>query len=290
MDTQIWMSRLDPALTLNRITIPGTHDTGTWPSSSWSPAKCQSMTLAQQLDAGIRFLDIRLKQAPRGGEPDFKIHHGPVVDEDLWFSTDIVAVCRRFLAAHPSEAIVVSIKIEAGSAAQFEDHLARLLTPDLWLTDAGVPTLAQARGRIVLFRRYAEGELGIPAPPSGWPQDARGTFVNGAITMHIQDVYGFRGGAADLAKKCRFVVEHLQNAAADPDPHAWWINFTSASGGAPPRAFALGDWGLGGVNATLDHHLGENPRGRLGLVIMDFPESPNDGRVIERLIATNFDA
>lgn len=290
MDTQNWMSRLDPALALNRLTIPGTHDTATWPSWWISSAKCQDMTLAQQLDAGIRFLDIRLKQASRGGEPDFRIFHGDVVDEGLWFSSDIVDVCRRFLAGHPGETIVMSIKIETGSSASFEDNLARLLTPDLWSTGAGVPTLADARGRIVLFRRYAEGELGIPAPPSGWPLDARGTFVNGGITMHIQDVFGFRGGADDLAKKCRLVVEHLRGAAADPDPHAWWINFASASGGAFPKAFAMGAWGLGGVNATLAHDLEATPRGRLGLVIMDFPECPSEGRVIERLIATNFGA
>src|SRR5262249_12066678 len=142
-----------------------------WPFNN-SNAKCQSLTLQEQLDAGIRFIDIRVKQDTHDGKPDFGIYHGKtnLNWSGLWFSSDIVAVCNQFLVDHPTETILMSVKDEWGSTTDFEQNLKLHLTSDNCLLTTFVPALQQARGKIVLFRRYEFGTAGIPAWKD-WPPD-----------------------------------------------------------------------------------------------------------------------
>ncbi|NEE58668.1 phospholipase, partial [Streptomyces sp. SID8455] len=53
--TQDWMGGLPDGTALQRLTIPGTHDSGARFGGPWS--ECQNTTIAQQLESGIRFLD-----------------------------------------------------------------------------------------------------------------------------------------------------------------------------------------------------------------------------------------
>ncbi|MYV63501.1 phospholipase, partial [Streptomyces sp. SID4931] len=52
--TQDWMAALPDGTALQRLTIPGTHDSGARFGGPWS--ECQNTTIAQQLTSGIRFL------------------------------------------------------------------------------------------------------------------------------------------------------------------------------------------------------------------------------------------
>ena len=358
-----WMSLIPGGRKLNQLTIPGTHDTGTWgvPDTQLGfthNAKCQSLSLRAQLDAGIRFIDIRVVQDTKKGSktPDFAIYHGPV-NTGNWFSTDIVDVCKQFLAEHPSETIVMSVKDASGSTDRIEAHVLEYLTNER--TESSVPALWHARGRIVLVRRYEDqwGSSGIPAS-KGWPDDdvtpPQGVPIDGGKnTLKIQDVYGyglgdhkvaimeilgalgaesvgrlievvlnwpndlgddslegldavrFHGPAVQgllvpiqrekIEKKWSFVEKHLNGAMAEHDDKAWWINFSSASGPPPflnPLEFAKGvasvSPGDEGINKRLCSYLEQHPTGYLGTVMMDFPEYPNDGELIKRLIVTNF--
>ena len=56
-----WMSPLDGGLLLSQLSIPGTHDSGARFEPLSRTAKCQTLTIGQQLDAGARFLDIRCR-------------------------------------------------------------------------------------------------------------------------------------------------------------------------------------------------------------------------------------
>ena len=60
----------------------------------------------------------------------------------------------------------------------------------------------------------------------------------------------------------------------------WYLNFTSASGGAKPSFFATED--ADGNHDALNYRLldfitARPQRGRLGTVVMDFPEYPLKG-------------
>ena len=60
-DGNNWMGLLNGNLSLASLSIPGTHDSGA-SYEYWSgTAKCQDISIASQLDIGIRFLDIRCR-------------------------------------------------------------------------------------------------------------------------------------------------------------------------------------------------------------------------------------
>ena len=53
------MSKLPGAVTLSRLSLPGTHDTGAYNSGGMAVVT-QTMNVSQQLKAGIRAWDMRL--------------------------------------------------------------------------------------------------------------------------------------------------------------------------------------------------------------------------------------
>src|SRR5687767_7668450 len=69
-----WLTPLDGNLPLSQFSIPGTHDSGALVEPVSGTAKCQNLSIADQLNAGVRFLDIRCRHI----NDAFAIHHGAV--------------------------------------------------------------------------------------------------------------------------------------------------------------------------------------------------------------------
>ena len=79
---------------------------------------------------------------------------------------DVLAGCYAFLEAHPTETVLFAAKYEHGDASvpevqQTLDAYIRK-NPDRWLLTDTMPTLGQARGKLVLLRRW-EDEAGLGA-------------------------------------------------------------------------------------------------------------------------------
>ena len=55
-----WMSRIDDDVALDCLAVPGTHDTMTHRCDGYTTT--QSLSLVEQLDCGVRFVDIRLRR------------------------------------------------------------------------------------------------------------------------------------------------------------------------------------------------------------------------------------
>jgi Domain of unknown function (DUF5050)/Phosphatidylinositol-specific phospholipase C, X domain len=165
-----WMRDLDDQKKLSEITIPGTHDTCAIKASAIS--KCQNMSLTEQLEAGIRFIDIRCRHY----FDKFELHHGA---EYLGMDfTQVLDDCRSFLNGHTGECIVMSVKEEydaAGNTQTFEERFMGYVASDngLWELGNTIKTLGQVRQRIVLVRRF------YIAPDS--PADQRGIDLTGWI-------------------------------------------------------------------------------------------------------------
>ena len=70
--------------------------------------RCQSRTIKEQLDEGIRVFDIRL--ARHKGSSDPRAFHG-VVPIDITF-TVILDECQKFLTDNPSEGVLMFLKKE----------------------------------------------------------------------------------------------------------------------------------------------------------------------------------
>jgi 1-phosphatidylinositol phosphodiesterase len=106
------MSYLSDNIEIRRISIPGTHDSATYNYRLTSfgilrdLTLTQSLSIAQQLNSGIRFLDIRCRHVSN----EFIIYHG-FVNLNLNFD-QIIQYARDFLQYNPTETILMRIKEE----------------------------------------------------------------------------------------------------------------------------------------------------------------------------------
>ncbi len=180
---QEWMSELSDDIALKNINIPGSHDTLARTSIGDLSGRCQSLSLNDQLNLGIRFLDIRLKLENNVLEG----YHG-FIDQNINF-TNVTHTVEQFLNKHPSETIIMSIKEEVDSSNSditFEDALKKHINSS-WIIDRTIPVkLGDIRGKIVLLSRYSNNTIGINGM-NGWRNSE--TFVLNDLNILVQDKY-----------------------------------------------------------------------------------------------------
>lgn len=317
-----WLSFIDNNTLLTDLTLPGTHDTCTYRikdgvlnhlSSNTlttllstlpavlgvftgvlglgikqiigNSAQCQTLTLREQLDKGIRFLDIRLKNV----SGKLMAYHGPVALE-LSFD-EIFNDCRAFLNAHSRESIVMSIKCEDNSdistlvKANIDSH------SQSWFTENRIPKLNEMRNKIVLMCRYslAANQPAIGIDASYWPDNMPFTHTSPAgISFDIQDEYqSYVLGQLDHKFK-NYVLPCLNRAVAQGNRSKLFINFLSGTGGVFPATLANGSYSsFEGTNALMSQHISKWNTSRLGIIPIDYPEYPANGTLIQQLITLN---
>ena len=282
--TESWMTALPDTRLLSQMSIPGTHDTCALLGGDLF--ECQTMPLMDQLNAGIRFIDIRCRHI---GDV-FAIHHDRVY-QGIEFGEGVRDVCLRFLEEHPGECIIMSVKEEyqpAHNTRSFEATFDWYLegNRNRWYLGNTVPALGDVRGKIVLFRRFSATApvLGIDA--SRWPDDV--TFaINNSAHLKVQDEYVVPTVFA-IPKKWDKIKVLLDEAGSATDDR-WYVNFssgTSGGAGAYPYTVAKGSPGITGENDHLHVYLSTPPAGKVGTILMDFPEYP-DNLLIAQLIGLN---
>jgi len=142
-----WMNCIDDNLPLNQINIPGSHDSGTFDVGKLSNdaflnvvykgltipyiastglsefAQTQDLDITEQLEKGIRYLDVRLSSDNKSPN-DLFLSHGKdiyIIDilpciksDDYTFLTfdDVISDCVKFLSKNSNEAIIMHIKEE----------------------------------------------------------------------------------------------------------------------------------------------------------------------------------
>ena len=284
-----WMAALPDETPLGDIILPGTHDSATQYVQLAFFSKCQSLSIAQQLEAGFRYLDIRLGDVKKGADYPPLMHGftncktGPL--GGTLTLDQVLADCYAFLAQHPTETVIFTVKHEHGdsTAADFQRTLQGFTAAREanWLLTDTLPTLGEARGKLVLLRRW-EDEAGL-GRESGIPflwEDQRGredTSLAAAeepqdgFTLLVQDRFKY-----DADEKWNAFLTAMEAAPADGDV---LLNFLSTNGssayGHPwkyakalnPRLMALND-------ETLK-----------GWVIVDFATA----QLAEKIYSTNFE-
>uniref|UniRef100_A0A8C3GNA6 Phosphatidylinositol-specific phospholipase C X domain-containing protein n=1 Tax=Cairina moschata TaxID=8855 RepID=A0A8C3GNA6_CAIMO len=217
-----WMAGLPDALPLSRLSIPGTHDSLSL--FGGRRLRCQSWGLEAQLAAGVRFLDVRCK-LERG---ELRVYH--LCTFQRASLRGVLRRTLRFLRAHPGEAVLMRIKEELPffSRPGFAARLQRCLLEEgrgrLWCREE-VPTLGQARGKIVVLEALEQAVLGIPYEQ-----------------LSISDAWN----VLSLERKWARARRHLE-AAASGDPAKMHLTFCSGNGLAlvwvcevPSRAAGMG--------------------------------------------------
>ena len=239
-DSSDWMAKLDDSLRLNEIVLPGTHDSATQYCQLAFITKCQALSIGEQLEAGFRYLDIRL-----GSESEaLRLKHGftncktgPMPWAEPLLLEEVLKQCYAFLRAHPSETVVFAAKHEYGGmtdsvlAQTLEGQISR--NAELWYTGDQLPSLGEVRGKLVLMRRYRD-EAGFGAKagiPMLWTDQDEKEIVSGyaekiqqsTYLLRVQDRFClgtenkwdcFRGGILD----------------AEADPESLSIHFLSTKG------------------------------------------------------------
>lgn len=149
-----WMQSLPDDLKLNEISMPGTHDSCAFECTML--AECQRLPLVDQLNAGVRYIDVRCRQV----NDRFELYHSSFSLGD-YFDTGVIDPCVKFLAQNPSESILMLVSPEykpENNTLAFDDLFLDYIRPtaaDFWfLDDHAMPRLGQTRGKIVLLRRF----------------------------------------------------------------------------------------------------------------------------------------
>ncbi|MCS3530846.1 phosphatidylinositol-specific phospholipase C [Chryseobacterium sp. JUb7] len=268
---------------------------------------CQTMDIMTQLYKGIRFLDIRLRN--EGGE--LCTYHGGIYLR-LKFQ-DVLDATYDFLQKHPGETIIMSINKD-GDGDDITDLVKSAVEarPEMWYgvendstgtkwTKFDIPNLKDSRGKIVLLRRFGDNntQMGINAATMVWPDNGTNPMPP-AVNWNQQDFYIQDNYQPyflnDLDSKFDDHVLKLINASKTDTSNTLYINFTSGTGGVYPQTLANGYLSahpLGTNGKLFDHYV---PKGeqwssetteKLGIIPMDFPETPYNGAVIGQLISLN---
>ena len=162
-----WMTDLKDEDSIASLSIPGTHDSAAlYDKLSFGQTKCQTLTIPQQLAAGIRFLDLRVRESGM-------IHHG-IVDQNTDLET-VVNEIITFLDAHKTEFVLVYITWddpEHKNLSQQMEFTDRFINSWMgeeknwfrdkkppkgrWFLEERIPKVSEVRGKMVLLRAYDE--------------------------------------------------------------------------------------------------------------------------------------
>ena len=202
LDGTNWMSGLPDDRYVYEFNIPGTHDSGT--KNVWNYmsilvpliplpvaipvdiapflepfARCQDLTIEQQLNQGVRAFDLRITNRTYAtGMPDgtMLLGHGDgfkcfrCKNEDGSFLTlnQVLDTMKTFLNNHPTETLIVSVKNEYDDGEHknvwrgIREIIQSDQYKDLFYIDNRWPALSEVRGKVVLCATNTDA-LGLTA-------------------------------------------------------------------------------------------------------------------------------
>ncbi|UKB85446.1 phosphatidylinositol-specific phospholipase C [Chryseobacterium sp. MEBOG06] len=295
-----WMGKVNQKNSLKALSIPGTHDSGTYKISSAAfGARCQNYDIQQQLENGIRFLDIRLVNSSYSSDP-LSLYHG-IISCDVTFG-EVLNACQTFLKNHPSETVLMSVNNEKSGQDISENFMYYLKKYNgLYYQGNSVPDLGQAKGKIVFFYRFDlnTGNSGIDKSKAGvrfgpWKDDVTFESENAqGQKFYIEDNYQ----SYDTHKKVKYVQENLERAVKKDSANEsiMYVSFNSIAFGAfhhTPYQYAWGGIGVDpAMNPWLKQYTNYSGQRRLGIIPLDFYNNgggnPIETGLVENIIKSN---
>lgn len=243
-----WMESIPDDQPLSGVTMPGSHNTMALYGGVY--AECQTWSLASQLRAGVRFLDVRVRHF----KGNLTIHHG--VSYQWAHFGHVLEGVADFLREYPSETVLMRVKEEYSETYDIYgavvDYVHRYANWDLLWHSRLVPTMGEARGKLIVLQDFSGPDLGMRYG-----------------SLDIADYWSIPT-LLHVKEKWQSVFEHLEAAPAGNQAQIF-LTFSSGAGLlAYPRAVAQR------INPQLYDYLG-NKTGlnqRLGIICMDFPAAP----------------
>ena len=253
-DPIAWMKNIDDSVLINDLSIPGTHDSGAMHSIFDVAGKCQEMNIQNQLNIGVRFLDIRLQLV----KDELQVVHS-FVKQDLDF-VSVLEDINEFITSYNSEFLIVSIKKDNDSVKSTVDFSDKVLEElgkyQNIVLDTLPSTVKEARGKIYILNRFTSENIGIMAS-SNWKDSTSFELGN----LYVQDNYSID----DINIKLEDIKKTFELSVNDQS-HLY-LNYTSCylNGVFPPTYAGTP---ARKINKWLNDYLDENAIE--GIVIMDF--------------------
>ena len=272
-----WMTGLPDTLRVCRVSIPGTHDSGTW--GVWFPmrhyARTQSMDLAEQWDAGIRFFDLR----PKLEGDKLKIYHGPA-NCHISFEESLL-ILKQKIEENPTEFCIVMTNSAGGGQAAVDMTMviiSSVIPSHMLAPFRSNMTVADMRGRVLFIHRDSpSAETDVPGCVTrGWP--GNGMFQGAQLvssgsetaTLWAQDCYTSGNNDSDSYLDIKWrMMEHLLGLFVRTDENVWCINHASGYTGTGVSTNIKKNARI--TNARLLEYI-DSHSGPTGIVPMDFPQ------------------
>ncbi|XP_068180427.1 1-phosphatidylinositol phosphodiesterase-like [Antennarius striatus] len=242
-----WMAGIEDFRPFSLITFPGTHDS--MALHGGPEAKCQALSLRDQLRAGIRFLDLKVF----GIGDSLYVMHGIMYQHTTL--KEVINTVRAFLSEFRSEAVLIRIQPEFFEKDYVNKMVRNLIGNDqhVWVK-SGMPNMGQIRGKIV-FLQKSTFTLGIPLIDT----DRKGSNK----VSHIKD-------------KDNKIISQLNQATEACGGDNAVLTYTSGTGFGTLWGMFLTPRGVAEkVNPWLNKYLRQffpnHPRPCFGIIAMDFP-------------------
>ena len=259
-----WMKEIPDNIKLSELTIPGTHDSCTYQIKGIGKlvsyaARTQSWNLEEQMKAGLRYFDLRL----RSYNNTLHCFHGPI---DLVQTFDsILKKASDFLNNNKTETLIMQIVSEyddkdctKSMEQMYEEYTKNYKDMIIVFNKTNVPTMGELRGKL-FFIKIMKGST------SNMPH------------FHIQNSWTCNT-ISQIGKKIKKIRTQFHRATSFKEnrKETFFMNYLSSSSDyimmSPLAA------------AKKCNKIAFDYKGRLGIVLADFP---GEG-LIEYLILQNF--
>ncbi|XP_051948269.1 uncharacterized protein LOC127619452 [Xyrauchen texanus] len=238
-----WMNKIEDTRLLSAVSIPGTHQSNRHSKSS--PPTFQAWGLHNQLDAGVRFFDLHVSSGTIKHDTTGSIKE----KRTLVYALDTFLT---FLAKQRKETLLLRVTPDEGAVAEVTELLSK--DKPVW-RDSEIPTMGQARGKIVLIQS---------------------STLKLGLSVQVTEL------DADMDKKESQMRENIKLASQNCE-REMMLTYTGAKGESEdPLDIAEK------LNQPVDKYLldlkGDTSRPRcVGIIVMDFPGP----KVIETIINFN---
>jgi 1-phosphatidylinositol phosphodiesterase len=205
-----WLSNISDEVHLNELVIPGTHDSASWiyeeqeslvSTFTWTQRK----NFTEQLNAGVRVLDLRIGMVARilsSTYTDDELHmvHGPrLVNEQSL--DNVLKEISTWLRENSGEFVILMFQQQGRSKIDTGDGVQRLVAKNFgnilgrtffnfdsiahrW------PTVGDLRGRVLVLERLQARVPGY-CDVSQWPKNPEGAVfdINNQLKVFVQDKF-----------------------------------------------------------------------------------------------------
>lgn len=250
------MKNLDEEKLISDITIPGTHDS--LALHGGPAAECQAWSLQDQLNAGIRYFDLRVSGF------GLRIMHGPVSQHTTF--PDVFNTIKTFLSKYKTETVLVRVKpVFFLLKNKVPGLVENVIENDIsWVADE-IPKIGQVRGKIVFVQKNSF-ELGIPL----FETDEHNDYIVTDVETKIQKIIMHLTEATDEHNRADKVV----------------LNYSSGTGWPKVRLLNTPKSVASEINPWLYNYLNNesknpNPKPCFGVIAMDFPGLDLIRKIIE---------